>query len=238
MSDTVNKATGVTTLKKVSEENQILASKNAEMEKKIEELQQQLLLLMEENKTKKEQESNIEYSYDNNISDEMYEEPNANKQIKVMSMFFGTLNLCNNKNRTIGKILTFTKFGQIKSVLYHDLVDYVNNERKFAENGYFYILDKAAVYSLGLSTEYEKLVDANIINNILNYNLSEMEAIVSNMTEIQQRTLINVLSNRLYNGETLDMNKIEAINRITNCNIQNIVKEKKDFIERAAKNPA
>ena len=71
-----------------------------------------------------------------------YPEPDANKQIKIMSMFYGSLNLNNNSNRSAGRILTFHKFGEIKSVLYHDLVDYVNNERKFAEEGYFYILDK------------------------------------------------------------------------------------------------
>lgn len=66
-----------------------------------------------------------------------YPEPDANKQIKIMSMFYGSLNLNNNSNRSAGRILTFHKFGEIKSVLYHDLVDYVNNERRFAEEGYF-----------------------------------------------------------------------------------------------------
>lgn len=162
-----------------------------------------------------------------------YPEPDANKQIKIMSMFYGSLNLNNNSNRSAGRILTFHKFGEIKSVLYHDLVDYVNNERKFAEEGYFYILDKAAVYHLGLTNEYSHLVDGDIVNHMMDYSVNELESIVSVMTDAQKESIANIFADKLYRGEELDLNKIAVISKHLPVGIEQMVQEKKDFDERA-----
>ena len=157
----------------------------------------------------------------------------ANKQIKIMSMFYGSLNLNNNSNRSAGRILTFQKFGEIKSVLYHDLVDYVNNERRFAEEGYFYILDKAAVYHLGLTNEYSHLVDGDIVNHMMDYSANELESIVSVMTDAQKESIANLFADKLYHGEELDLNKIAIISKHLPVGIEQMVQEKKDFDERA-----
>lgn len=162
-----------------------------------------------------------------------YPEPDANKQIKIMSMFYGSLNLNNNSNRSAGRILTFHKFGEIKSVLYHDLVDYVNNERRFAEEGYFYILDKAAVYHLGLTNEYSHLVDGDIVNHMMDYSANELESIVSVMTDAQKESIANLFADKLYHGEELDLNKIAVISKHLPVGIEQMVQEKKDFDERA-----
>ena len=168
----------------------------------------------------------------NNETDE-YAEPDANKQIKIMSMFYGSLNLSNNANRSAGRTLTFSKFGEIKSVLYHDLVDYVNNERKFAEEGYFYILDKAAVYHLGLTNEYTKLVDRDIVSHMMEYSVDELDGIASVMTDAQKESISNLFADKLYRGENLDLNKIAVISKHLPVSIEQMVQEKKDFDERA-----
>lgn len=167
-----------------------------------------------------------------NETDE-YAEPDANKQIKIMSMFYGSLNLSNNANRSAGRTLTFSKFGEIKSVLYHDLVDYVNNERKFAEEGYFYILDKAAVYHLGLTNEYTKLVDRDIVGHMMEYSVDELDGIASVMTDAQKESISNLFADKLYRGESLDLNKIAVISKHLPVSIEQMVQEKKDFDERA-----
>lgn len=212
-------------------ENENLKKENAELSEKVTQLLDKFDKLMNELDSKKTEQPTVNNIHLGTDKDETveYEEPNANSQIKVMSTCYGSLNLCNTSNRSVGKLLTFSKFGQIKSVLYHDLVDFVNNERKFAEQGYFYILDKNAVYSLGLSAEYDKLVDANIMNNILNYHDSEIHAIVSSMTRAQQETLVNLLADKLYNDENLDRNKIEIINKIVGIDIQAKANQKKEF---------
>lgn len=162
-----------------------------------------------------------------------YAEPDANKQIKIMSMFYGSLNLSNNANRSAGRTLTFSKFGEVKSVLYHDLVDYVNNERRFAEEGYFYILDKAAVYHLGLTNEYTKLVDSDIVNHMMDYSVAELDSIASVMTDAQKESIANLFADKLYHGKELDLNKIAVISKHLPVSIEQMVQEKKDFDARA-----
>ena len=212
----------------VVEETKEVNTEQTDLTQRIKELEAQIQSLLNMQKASIETPKSISIDNKEN-TDEQLEEPNANKQIKVISMFFGSLNLCNNKNRSAGKVITFDRFGQVKSILYHDLVDFVNNERKFAEEGYFYILDKNAVYHLGLSENYTKLIDSNIMKNILSYGISDIEAIVANMTPVQQNTLVQYLASKIYNDESVDMNKIELINKITGQNINNIVQEQKEM---------
>lgn len=215
----------------ITKENAELKKENENLQKSVNDLLDKVNQLMASMENKSDTAPDIagikDESY-NSVTKE-YEEPNANAQIKVMSTCYGSLNLCNNSNRSVGKLLSFNKFGQIKSVLYHDLVDYVNNERKFAEQGYFYILDKNAVYSLGLSEDYEKLVDGNIMKNIMTYNISDIEAIVSSMTHGQRETLVNLLADRLYNGENLDRNKLEVINKASGVDVVAKANQKKEY---------
>lgn len=162
-----------------------------------------------------------------------YPEPDANKQIKIMSMFYGSLNICNNQNRSVGRTLSFSKFGEIKSVLYHDLVDYVNTERRFAEEGYFYILDKAAVYHLGLTNEYTHLVDGDIVNHMMEYSNSDLESIVSTMTDAQKDSIANLFADKIYHGKEVDLNKIAIISKHLPVSIEQMVQDMHDFDERA-----
>lgn len=219
-----------------NDEIEQIKKENEELKNNINILMEQMTKLLEKQNTPETAPTTS--TTNNYVEDDSleYPEPDANKQIRLVSMYYGSLTLCNSMNRNTARMLTFSKFGEIKSVLYHDLVDFVNNERKFAEAGYFYILDKAAVYHLGLSSDYKKLVDVNFINNIMNYSDVEVHDIVSTMTTAQQDSLVEILADRMFNGQKMDMNKIDIISKITGKNIQNKVEEKKHFMGLATKN--
>lgn len=208
-----------------------LEAQNAELKNTVNELMSKIQVLLDE-KESQNKISEEDVSAPKSEAVEHYDEPSANQQIKVMSMYYGTLNLCNSANRSAGKLLTFDKFGQVKSVLYHDLVDYVNNESKFAEQGLFYILDRAAVYSLGLSTEYSKLINKDIVDHITEYGDSDLRDIVTVMPNGQREALANVLADKLYAGIPLDRNKIAIISDIIGVDIQQKANDKKDFAQR------
>lgn len=161
--------------------------------------------------------------------DSPYPEPDANAQIKIMSMCYGELNLCDSANRSAGRLLTFTEFGQIKSVMYRDLVNYINNEMKFAEMGLFYVLDKAAVYHLGLSDVYSKLADPSVMKNITNYTNAEIEKIIEVMNPTQRETLSDLLADRIFKGISYDLNKINTIERCGNVKIMEKVDQKRQI---------
>lgn len=217
----------LTTITKLNDE---LRAENKNLQDMLMELSKKLETLCEDKEKTGIASNSIDFiDADLETDNYEYEEPSANKQIKIMSVYHGSLNLCNNSNRSIGKILHFSKFGEIKSVLYHDLVDYVNNERRFAEEGYFYILDKNAVYALGLSSEYKHIMDANILNNIMKYTESQVHSIVEVMTDAQKETLASLIAQKLYNNVNIDMNKLAVIEKVSGIDIHKKVNEMKMY---------
>lgn len=207
---------------------------NHDLKNQVLEMKEQIAQLISHITSKESTEDNIENEkaiVNTSAQEENYEEPSANKQIKIMSMYYGTLNLCTSENRTSGKTLTFNKYGQIKSVMYKDLVDYVNNNRKFAENGYFYILDKAAVYHVGLSNEYTRLVDSSIVNNITNYTKSDIEQITSMLTDAQKNLIAKILSDKIANKKEVDRNKVALISDLIGIDIQKKANEQMAFFD-------
>lgn len=207
-----------------ADEYDSLKKENEDLRSLINELKASIEDLKSKSNTQKN-ESTLEMT----SVDAPYPEPDANSQIKVMSMYYGELNLCDSANRSTGRLLTFTEFGQIKSVMYRDLVNYINNEMKFAEQGLFYVLDKAAVYHLGLSEAYTKLADPAVMKNITTYTNSEIEKIIEVMNPTQRETLSDLLADRIYKGISYDLNKIHIIERYGNIKIMEKVDQKKQI---------
>lgn len=162
-------------------------------------------------------------------NEEGFVEPSPDKQIQIVSTTYGRLNLSTNRNRSAGRLLTFDKYGQVKSVMYRELVDIVNAERKFAEQGCFYILDKSAVFFTGLTQDYKKLMNADIMDNILDYSISTIKEIVSVIPETQQKTLSRRLIDKVAKDESIDANKIMAISNIVGVKIIEKANELKEI---------
>lgn len=162
-------------------------------------------------------------------SDLEFEQPHPHKQIRVMSLYFGTLNLRNGQ----GAKYKFNKYGEIKPMLYDDLIKVINHNRKFAESGYFYILDKAAIYHLGLTEPYENIVGKEVVDNILNYSDVEIHDIFSNIEKRQADNIYRLLCDLFYNlGPKVDYNKVEIIGKSMGRNMR------KDLEEMIEHNPS
>lgn len=157
-----------------------------------------------------------------------YTEPNPNKQIRIVSMCYGTLNLSTEPFGR-GKLVTFNKYGESKTVLYSTLIDIVNNNRSFAEEGKFYILDKDVVYYLGLSDYYNNIFNKDIIDNILNYSPSEITDFLNNMVESQKETLVRNIIDKIYNNKSVDLNKCDLISKLCNIDILSKVSEMREI---------
>ena len=240
MANTVNNKTTKTSIKKEEVETDMSVKEIEYLKKSNEEMKEQLKALMEmmsflnnkNQETKKEEDSHkytpVVSSY-NNTSDEIPEEPSPNKMVRIISLCRGSLNLAKDE-RGLDK-LKFTKYGEIKPVLYSTLINIVNNNRKFAERGLFYILDKASVYYLGLSNVYDKLVDNTVLDNICNYPVIDIEKIIEGMEKSQVEVMVKNLSDRMYNGENFDLNKINAVSRASGIDILQRVNNMKSFAE-------
>lgn len=158
---------------------------------------------------------------------EIPDEPSPNKMIRILSLCRGSLNLSEDDAGN-GKV-KFAKYGEIKTILYSSLINIVNHNRNFAEKGVFYILDKSAVYYLGLKDFYSKLVTNDILDNICNYEDIDINRILDTIEHSQIDTMVKNLIDRLYNGENLDLNKIQIISKKTGVDISSKVNEMKNF---------
>ena len=156
-------------------------------------------------------------------------EPDFNKNIRLVSQYYGVLNLSTEPNGR-GRLVTFDRYGQVRNVLYSTLVDLVNNNRRFSEEGYFYILDKDAVYNLGLSEFYEdRILSKEVMDKICDYDKEEIADILSNATEVQKETIVRNLVDKVASGADVDMNKCIYVGDVCGVKIMEKVSELKSF---------
>lgn len=156
---------------------------------------------------------------------EVFEQPKSDELIKICSLTHGELNL-----NLDGRIaISFRKYGDIKPVLYSQLVNIVNENRSFAECGDFYIMDKRAVYHLGLFEYYKRIYPLEVLNNIENYDNSKIEKILSNMCRAQKESVIINIARKLYNEENINQNSVKFIENILNVDIHDMVKTMREI---------
>lgn len=118
----------------------------------------QILATLRGFSTSSAQNESVAVAHEDNPSEEDYTEPEDGKSIRIRSLFNGTLNLAYGDRRFV----TFNKYGDENRVLYRDLIQIVNINHKFAEEGYFEIEDASAVYSLLLIQIWKKWISLNL----------------------------------------------------------------------------
>lgn len=210
-----------------------MEQKNSETSKKLDDVTsmlQSLIGAMQSKEVASEQNTTAETTEpvrEQSALGSVPEQPRPDELIKVMSLRYGVVNL--NVNGNVA--LRFDKYCEIKPILYSSLVDVVNQNRGFAESGVFYILDERAVYHLGLSDFYKKLVSGDVMNHIDKYSRAEIENILKNIRKEQKDTIIYNLCLRLYNDEPVDTNKLKFIGDVCGVDIFAKVREMHD-VER------
>ena len=209
------------TLEAIINQNKTLMQQNADLQEAIKKL---LEAPVRTEVVEKAPEATDYISYEEET--EEYPEPAANKQIKLISLTYGKLNLASAKGSEARKV-RFTEYGQVRNVLYSTLIDIVNTNPTFAENGMFYIADKNAVYHLGLTAAYKKIQAQNVLDNICAYDEGTMKSIYDGLSKVQQDNCIYGIVLRLSRGENFDANKIDSLNRIANVDIRAKVDELK-----------
>lgn len=172
--------------------------------------------------TSKQSVCNIEEEEDS------YEEPSPNKQIRIMSLYSGILNLSDG----IKVCLKFDKYGEVRPILYSKLMDIVNTQRTFAEDGKFYILDKNAVYFLGLKENYDTILDKGQIDRLISEcNVSEIKSIGNTMTESQKDVVVNLILGKINEGQNVDLNRIDALSKTFNIDINSKIRDMQELEE-------
>ena len=124
-------------------------------------------------------------------------QPRPDAMIRLQSLTKGEL--CLNVNGSV--TINFDKYGDIKPVLYSELMNIVNNNRRFAEEGAFYIMDDASVKYLGLSRYYDNILSYDEIESLESYSDDELRTIIPKISDFQKDVVSLVFANRIYNDE-------------------------------------
>lgn len=179
----------------------------------------------------KEEDEEVEL---NNIDTKVYkededntylEQPKSDELIRVCSLTHGELNLS-----VGGRVaISFRKYGDIKPVLYSSLVNIINENRGFAEYGDFYIMDKRAVYHLGLTEYYKKIYPIEVLNDIDKYSTDNIEKILNNMCNQQKETVVINVAKKIYEDKTINQNSVKTIEKILDVDIHNIVRTMREI---------
>lgn len=154
-------------------------------------------------------------------------QPRPDAMIRLQSLTKGEL--CLNVNGSVA--INFDKYGDIKPVLYSELMNIVNNNRLFAEEGAFYIMDDASVKYLGLSRYYDNILSYDEIESLESYPDDELRTIIPKISDFQKDVVSLVFANRIYNDEQVDRNKVEVISKACEIDIAKRAREMKEIAD-------
>lgn len=152
-------------------------------------------------------------------------QPRPDSMIRLQSLTKGEL--CLNVNGNVA--INFEKYGDIKPVLYSELVNIVNNNRSFAENGTFYIMDDSAVFYLGLARFYDHIMSWEDIENIETFSDDMLRQMLPKISDFQKDVLSLVLATKIFNNESVDMNKVDVISKVCNIDIVGKAREMREI---------
>jgi hypothetical protein len=116
------------------------------------------------------------------------------KYITVINLTPGELNLSTLPGGR-GKPFSFRSFGEKKRILYSNLVDVMEANPRFLEDGYYYIADKKVITKHGLNDVYLSILTKDAIEKIFSDSISEQDAaaLYKSANKNQQETIINLL---------------------------------------------
>ena len=154
-------------------------------------------------------------------------QPRPDAMIRLQSLTRGEL--CLNVNGNVA--INFDKYGDIKPVLYSELMNIVNNNRLFAEEGAFYIMDDASVKYLGLSRYYDNILSYEEIESLELRSDEELRVIVPKISDFQKDVISLVFATKIYNNEPVDRNKVEVISRSCEIDIAKKAREMKEIAD-------
>ena len=128
-----------------------------------------------------------------------------------------------------GRLFSFAKFGDKKRILYSDLARIIESHAKFLEGGYFYILDPRVVRVHGLDDVYEKLMTKEQIEKVLEGG-GDVIDIYKSANPRQQEVMQSILVEKLIeNPDSLDLNFIDKIARISGIKLVEKAQEAVEF---------
>lgn len=158
---------------------------------------------------------------------------NQDDYIKVVSLCPMALNL-STLGMGKGKVFKFEKFGDVKRILYSDLVNIMEVHSNFLNDGFFYIMEKRIIDKHGLNESYENILSKETIEEIISGKKDNVVDLFKSANLKQQEFICDIIIEKIQNGQDFDLNLADRISRIAKINIIEKAEEGKKYLTPSA----
>lgn len=135
---------------------------------------------------------------------------NPNRVIKVMSMLNNTYNL-GTKKFGAGKVFTFEKYGEVKSIKFRDMLDVISIYEKQFEQGMAILLNKQDYVDLGLEHIYDDVLTMGQLEDIVELTKHEHIDIILGLSDVMFESVLSIIARKVVDGHSYDFNMIEKL---------------------------
>lgn len=202
-----------------------LKKENAELAKKIKELEAAMAKQNEKVAEPEVKYVQVPVSSPVTVNDE-------DVYITLVSLCNGELNLAT-EGYGHGEIYTFSRFGESINVSKTDLKKIVRNNKSFTTKGLYYIADDDFIKSEHLKNFYKNIIDCEQMLALLDMDKETFVKIFDTVTDEQKTTIASLLTNKIINGEDVDMNIVkicgDAIGRDLSANAKLAISNKSEI---------
>ena len=151
--------------------------------------------------------------------------------IKVICLCPMPLNL-STLGRGKGKVFKFsTGYGEVKRILYGDLVMVMEEHPNFLNEGYFFIADRRVVRKHGLDDIYDKILSKQKIDEIISGDKNVALDILRGASPKQQEFVCDLIIGKLISEQPIYLNLVHRVSDIAGIRILEKVEEAKLYAE-------
>jgi uncharacterized protein (UPF0147 family) len=189
-----------TTTKAVEKEVKNESADLTALMEQMAEMQKQILALTKENETLQRE----------TVADE---EIDSDTDILVRSAYRGTLVLSTEPNGA-GVKYEFGEFGEEQDIPFGDLKDICKNMRRFAQEGYFYIMNESAVKKLRLTSSYGRMLPFDDMAELENKPSDVVIELYKLASPLQKDEIVDLYLEKYRSGKEVDTNVLRCIGEL------------------------
>lgn len=135
---------------------------------------------------------------------------NLTRTVDVISMIGNTYNMSTQPYGG-GKVYTFNKFGERKSIRFADMQDILVNQLDQFEKGYALLTNKKDYEDLGIGYVYDEVLSKEKVERLVLLKDSDAIDTILGLDEEYQEKLVGVIAQNIVNGYSYDYNKIKEL---------------------------
>lgn len=211
--------------KKVVEETKI--ETNNDQSELIKQLMEQIA---EQNKKMEE----LQFKINENNQQVVIQQNNSlsGKKVKCINLMHNPLNISTEPNG-MGRVYTFNDYGDSRMIKFDDLSDIVASYPNTMENGLCYICDVKVVEVLGLTDEYRKIYDKEIMDKMVWLREESDVDLFIGMDKNLQESMAVEIAKLINANEEMNYNYLRKIKKECDIDIENIAKDLKELEKKA-----